>query len=149
MSHFALAPDSKCWVYQSNRAFTATEKAWLEETLDRFVDQWAAHGNKLLAQGKVIGDYHVVLGVDENQAGASGCSIDSSVRFIKEVGQELGVDFFNRMNLLLEENNETKIIPFSEVSNHPNAVVYNNLIQTISDLDSKWKVKVTESPFYR
>jgi len=149
MSHFELTSDSKCWVYQSNRPFSSTEKEWLNEVVDRFVDQWAAHGNKLLAQGKVIGDYHVVLGVDEKQAGASGCSIDSSVRFIKEIGQELGVDFFNRMNLLVEENNETKMVPFAQVANHPDAFVYNNLIQTIGDLESKWKVKVTESPFYR
>jgi hypothetical protein len=149
MNPFDLSPEAKCWIYQSDRPFSETEKAWLEEMVESFVDKWAAHGNKLLAQGRVIGDYHVVLGVDENQAGASGCSIDSSVRFMKEMGHELGVDFFNRMNLLVEENAETKIVPFSEISEHPNAYVYNNLVQKIGDLDSKWKIKVTESPFYK
>ncbi len=34
---------------------------------------------------------------DETQAEASGCSIDGSVHFVKELGAEIGVDFFNRM----------------------------------------------------
>jgi hypothetical protein len=37
--------------------------------------------------------------VDERKAGVSGCSTDSSVRFIKSLGEKYKVDFFNRTNL--------------------------------------------------
>lgn len=149
MSFFDLAPEAKCWIYQSDRALNATEKEWLNEQLDRFVAEWAAHGSKLLAQGKIIGDYHVVLAVDESQAGASGCSIDASVRFIKSVAGELQVDFFNRMKLLVENDAQQQLVPFSEISNYPESTVYNNLVPTVGELETKWKVKVSESPFFK
>ena len=43
----------------------------------------------------------LILAVDESQASASGCSIDSSVKFVKAMESELGTDFFNRMNLVI------------------------------------------------
>ena len=42
-------------------------------------------------------DRFLVLAVDESEAEASGCSIDGSVHKIKEIGAQIGVDFFNRM----------------------------------------------------
>lgn len=149
MKTFDLAAHSTCWIYQADRALNATEKAWVEEQLADFVGQWAAHGAKLTAQGAVVGDYHVVIAVDQSVAGASGCSIDASVRFIKTIGAELGVNFFDRLKLLTEnENHQQKLIPFSEIKNYPDAFVYNNLVSTVADFETKWKTKVSESPFF-
>jgi hypothetical protein len=83
MSIKDLNPESKLWLYQTNRPLNSTEITWLNEQLEEFTKQWAAHGNQLKAAGEVLNPYFVALAVDLTHENASGCSIDSSVRFIK------------------------------------------------------------------
>jgi len=150
MSLTQLPSHARCWIYQADRALTGTEKEWIKEQLNRFIPEWNAHGTKLIAEGEQIGDFHIVLAVDEHSAGASGCSIDSSVRFIKQIGQELHVDFFNRMKILLEDSQGSQqLVAFSEINNYPDYTVFNNLVQNLGEWKSNWKVKATESPYWR
>ena len=105
-----LSPSSKVWVYTSNRDFHITEVNFIEDSLKMFIPQWAAHGAKLIGNGAVYKSRFVIISVDESQVNASGCSIDSSVHFIKKLGAELGVDFFSRMEMVIEENGELKLL---------------------------------------
>ncbi len=95
----SLPDDARVWVYQSNRAFTAPEAAWLTDALTHFCTQWAAHQVPLHAAFQVAYNQFVVLAVDEKANGASGCSIDSSVHALQAMQQHLGVDFFDRKQL--------------------------------------------------
>jgi hypothetical protein len=147
MSLQQLPDHSKVWLYQADRAFTATEKEWLQEVLTKFVAEWAAHGTKLTAAGEVVGDYHIVLAVDETAYGASGCSIDTSVRFIKGLGDELGINFFNRLNMLLEIEGELQLVPFLQLSNYPTAQVFNPMIETLKEWRGNWEIPVADLKF--
>jgi hypothetical protein len=138
---------AKVWLYQSDRAFTTAEKNTIANQLQDFINEWAAHGTKLKAQGELVGDFHVVLAVDERVYGASGCSIDASVRFIKSLGDQFGIDFFNRMNFLVESDNGLKLVHFSELKNYPDAHFYQPLIQTVGELRSNWRIKVLDRKF--
>jgi hypothetical protein len=138
---------AKVWLYQSDRAFTTAEKITIEKQLSDFINEWAAHGTKLKAQGELVGDFHIVLAVDERVYGASGCSIDTSVRFIKSLGDQFGIDFFNRMNFLVESDNGLKLVHFSELKNYPDAYFYQPLIQTVGELRSNWRIKVLDRKF--
>ena len=115
--------------------------------MKQFLPQWAAHGNSLFGDYSIEHDKFLILAVDESQAGASGCSIDSSVRFIKDLGAYLKIDFFNRLNMVIEEGGELEIIHISDLKDHPNAFVFNPMITNLSDLRENWKVRVEESPF--
>lgn len=147
MSLQQLPDHSKVWLYQADRALTSTEKEWLQEVLTKFVAEWAAHGTKLAAAGEVVGDYHVVLAVDETAYGASGCSIDTSVRFIKGLGDELGINFFNRLNMLLEIDGKLQLVPFLQLSNYPSAHVFNPMIETLKEWRESWKIPVADLKF--
>lgn len=147
MSLQQLPDHSKVWLYQADRALTSTEKEWLQEVLTKFVAEWAAHGTKLAAAGEVVGDYHVVLAVDETAYGASGCSIDTSVRFIKGLGDELGINFFNRLNMLLEIEGKLQLVPFLQLSNYPSAQVFNPMIETLKEWRESWKIPVADLKF--
>lgn len=141
-------PDSsKVWLYQSDRAFTSAEKQSIEKQVTDFVNEWAAHGTKLKAKSEVVGDFHVALAVDENVYNASGCSIDASVRFMKLLGDNYGIDFFNRMNFLVESNHGLKLVHFSELKNYPDAYFYQPLVQTLGDLRTNWRIKVLDRKF--
>ena len=144
-----LASDSRVWVYQSNRAFSENEKVQLTEAFKVFVDSWAAHGSKLVADATIIGDYFVVLAVDEKTAMASGCSIDSSVKFIKTIGQQFNIDFFNRLKLVVQNNEETKMISFSDLGQYEDWKIYNTLVNTIDLLNTSFLIPVNESELFK
>ncbi len=136
-----LPDDARLWSYQSDRKLTATEKAWIEEILPPFLTDWAAHGAKLNAYGAVLGDYHLILVVHEDQANASGCSIDSSVRFIKQLEKELGVSFFNRLKMLVDNGQEEFFTSYSELDQlNPEAKVYNNMVMSVGEWKKSWKI---------
>ena len=50
----------------------------------------------MVAAGSVLYDRVLVVGLDEQRAGATGCSIDKLVGFIRAQGQKTGVDWFYR-----------------------------------------------------
>ena len=100
-------PDhTRLWIYQSERKLTAAECEQLKMELNSFVERWASHSVNLMATGDVLMSAFIVLGVDESAKGASGCSIDSSVHFVKQLSHSLGVDFMNRMIFTYWQNDE-------------------------------------------
>jgi len=95
--------------------------------------------------------------VDENHNAASGCSIDSSVRFIKDLEAKYSVDFFNRM-LVAYKANEGKVqtVAMHDLSGllesgsiSKNTIVFNNLVSSKAELDSAWEVPLGESMYSR
>lgn len=147
MSLSNLSPSSKVWVYKSNRELTTSEQEFIRKELDIFIPQWASHGNQLFGGAEVVENWFVVLAVDETQSMASGCSIDTSVQFMKAVGKELNVDFFDRMQVLIDNAGAKEQIHFSDISNYPNAKIYNPLISNLDEFNSTWLVPVKESQF--
>jgi hypothetical protein len=148
-----LSPNSKVWIYQSDRKLTNQEVDEIKILSANFVAQWAAHGAKLNAKADVLYNYFIVLIVDENQAFASGCSIDSSVAFIKQIGTKFNIDFFNRLNLaFINENKEVEIVHISEIDQfiqsnkiNPETTVFNNLVTNLDAFNSKWKISISNS----
>ena len=92
-----LADTSKTWIYQSNRAFTPEEAIEIQNHIHVFCRNWVSHSNELKAAGQLINNRFIVLMVDESKAGASGCSIDKSVHFIKSIGSKYQTEMFDRM----------------------------------------------------
>ena len=96
--------------------------------------------------------FFIILTVDESQAGVTGCSIDSSVRLIKEIESEYHVDLFNRFNIAYRVDDEVKVqgkedfetlVNIKQVT--PETIVFNNMVQTLADLDAKWEVPFKNS----
>jgi hypothetical protein len=140
--------ESRVWLYQTDRALTPTEMDWLSHELKQFVTEWAAHGTKLWADGVVVNPYFVAFAVDESVTPPSGCSIDSSVKFLKAAGKELGVDFFTRMKVCVATNDSIQQIDFHDFRNQQlsgEELIYDALISSLSELRTAWPRKVKES----
>ncbi|MES2589092.1 MAG: hypothetical protein V4622_08935 [Bacteroidota bacterium] len=139
-----LNPDSKLWLYQSSRALNPTEIAWLNEQLTAFAIDWASHGTDLKAAAEVLNPYFIAFAVDLTQANASGCSIDKSVRLVKDLGKELNIDFFNRLKMWSEnESGEMNLISFKSLAEFQTNFIFNPLLEKVADLDSKFKVQIS------
>jgi len=147
-----LPAASRVWVYQSNRAFTPDEAANVQRDIAAFVSGWTAHKLKVAAGGELVYNRFVILAADEREVGVSGCSIDSSVHFIKELAAKYGVDFFDRFNIAYKvgeavhsANREGFEALVAQGNITPDTIVYNNLIETLTDLRTKWEVPFKES----
>jgi len=82
-------PDhSRIWIYYSKDPFSENEKEEATKLLYQFCTDWTAHNQALFATARIFYDRFLVLMVDESKAGASGCSIDKSVSFVKMLGQK-------------------------------------------------------------
>jgi hypothetical protein len=147
-----FSPESRVWIYQSSRMFLLSEALEIEELLKDFVAEWASHGAKVDAYGNLFFGQFIILMADERSAGVSGCSTDSSVRFIKELGAKFSVDFFNRMNLAFIVKDKIQMLPMNQLSYavennfiDADTLYFNNLVQTKKEVEEKWIVPVKDS----
>jgi len=143
---------SRVWIYQSDRKLTADEVVQIQMNLDNFTRSWTAHNNQLKAKAEIRYNRFLVLIVDESQAGASGCSIDKSVNFMKQLEQQFGINLFDRFNLAYRDGEEVLSVPrhqFEELLKagtiHTETIVYNNLVQNVTELQNKWEVPFKDS----
>jgi hypothetical protein len=143
---------SRVWIYQSDRKLTADEAVQIQVNLDNFTRSWTAHNNQLKAKAEIRYNRFLVLIVDETQAGASGCSIDKSVNFMKQLEQQFDINLFDRFNLAYRDGEEVLSVPrhqFEELLKtgaiNTETIVFNNLVQNVAELQTKWEVPFKDS----
>ncbi len=148
---FPQLPDtSRVWLYVSDRPFDATESNYIQDVLSDFTqNKWATHGTKLMASGSVLMNQLVVLAVDEEVMNASGCSIDSSVRLMKQLGTELKVDFFNRLFVLISKESEIKRVHFQDLNQYAYWKLLNPMVSSLEEVRNRFLIDVKESNLFR
>jgi hypothetical protein len=147
-----LPPESKVWIYQSNRKFTEEEWTAIESDLKIFIDSWAAHGTGLEASYLLKYNRFIILAVNQEVQMATGCSIDKSVEFIQSLENKYAVDLLDKMNVtfkLGEHIAHKPLIEFKKMAKDKavseNTIVFNNLVNTIEEWNDNWEVPAGES----
>ena len=148
-----FSPDSRVWVYTSNRRLTDAETEAVQQAVQAFTKEWTAHNHALKATAEVFDNQCILLMVDETQAGASGCSIDKSVHFLEDLGSKIGADFFERMRFAWV--NEAGALQFADRSELSAArqqgnvtdstPMLNTMVQSRRDMLDKWLVPFSQS----
>jgi hypothetical protein len=72
--------------------------------LNEQISSWAAHGAPLAGAFEIFYNRFVIVAVDETYNGTSGCSIDASTGWLKKLGMELDINFFDRSIAYMSEN---------------------------------------------
>lgn len=148
-----LSPKSKIWIYQSSRPFNNIEALAIQQELENFTQQWAAHGQGLKAYGTLYYQQFIILMVDETAHGASGCSIDSSVHFLKDLQKKYKATLFDRLNMAYknasneivtaDRNTFEKLVNMGEIND--DTIVFNNLVRNKQEFETKWEIPMKES----
>ncbi len=150
----ALEDTSRVWLYQADRELSYDELDFIREKLFYFLRQWTSHNMELCVYGNVFHRRFIGLFVDDSKAtGPSGCSIDKSVHFVRELGQALNVDFFNRLLFAyFEEDEQIKVVSKEEfeglyTSNTINedTLVFDNLVKTKGEFLTSWIRPIKET----
>lgn len=146
----------KVWIYQSSRKFTESERAEIEKILQEFTSRWASHGRKLAAEFEIPYNHFIVLKVDEKAFNASGCSIDESVRVVKELEQKFNISLFDRQKMAYLQNNDIKLAPLNDITDlykkgalSEDTPVFNNLVENDEDFKTNWQQAFGKSLYKR
>jgi hypothetical protein len=147
-----LPGHSRIWIYQCNRELTADEVNSIGEKTRNFLESWTAHNNELKAGYEIRYHRFLILMIDEQVAGASGCSIDKSVHFIQSLEKEMGVTFMDRMQFAYKAGDHIDAVTRTAFENlftrgllTDETHVFNNLVSTKAELDSSWEVPLKDS----
>lgn len=147
-----LPNNSRVWIYQADREFSVEEVEYICAKAILFIDNWTRHGDDLKGSFTIKYNQFLVLGVDEGFNNVSGCSIDSSVRFIQELEKELRIDLMNKMNVSFKDGeniNVVKLPDFQQLIKDKKitskTTVFNNMVNTKEDFETNWEVTADKS----
>ncbi len=147
-----LPNNSRVWIYQSDREFTDKEIEFISGKAEDFINQWTRHGDDLKGSFVIKYNQFLVLAVDESFNNVSGCSIDSSVRFIQEIEHELKLDLMDKMNITFKDGDNINLAKLSDFQKFAKerkvtseTIVFNNMVDTKEDFETNWEVPAKES----
>jgi hypothetical protein len=111
----------------------------------RFADEWTSHGRALLASAEFLHRQFLVIGLDEGVAGASGCSIDASVRFVQALEKHLGIELLEKSQLAFMRQGEVRLLDRRRVREaiaagevQADTLFFDNTIGVKAQLETGW-----------
>ena len=133
-----LSDDSRIWIYQSNRSFSEAELVEVRQEINNFL--------------QIPYNRFIVFGLDQTQTGASGCSIDASVRFIQALEKKYSIDLLDKMNVSYKQGEFVAyktLLDFKKMAKNKsvskNTIVFNNLVTNKDEYLNHWEVPAEES----
>ena len=148
---------ARLWIYQANRPLSAAEEAYAFQLGQQFTNRWAAHGQELRSSVQVFHHHFLVVAVDEQYNAASGCSIDSSVAYVRELEQKFTTErasfsFFDRTQIAFWQQGEVQLVPLTQAKAHiregtlhPDTLTFDNTVPTKEAFERGWEVPVKDS----
>ena len=147
-----LPPESRVWIYPSNRPFRDGELEYLNDALTIFLSGWTAHNQELEAGFTLPYNRFIILGLNQEKTNASGCSIDSSVHFILELEKKLDLILLDKMNVTFKQGDyltHKSLEDFKKMSKeksiNKSTIVFNNLVDTVEAYKKFWEVPAQDS----
>lgn len=144
--------DSRIWIYPSNRKFSDDEVVEITTLLKSFIEEWSAHGASLEASFEIRYNRFIILAVNQEVQAATGCSIDASVQFIQQLEKKYEVDLLDKMNVTFKNGEfiaHKSLIDFKKMAKEKAVsgatIVFNNLVNTIDELNDSWEIPAQDS----
>jgi len=112
LADFHTLPDSsRIWLYASEKALTTDQQNHILTYIAEHLKGWNAHKVPLTAGVTILENHFIVIALDENKNGASGCSIDTLQKTIQELEKDLSIALMNRLNVFCKIGEIINVIP--------------------------------------
>ena len=136
-----LPEQARIWVYASEKALTQNQQAYILNYISEHLKGWNAHKEPLTAGVTILENHFIIVGLDEDKNGASGCSIDTLQNTIQKIEKELTLSLMNRLNVFCKIEQEIHCIPSFKLESMAKADTpfYDLTILTKSDLNTYLK----------
>ena len=106
-----LPEQARIWLYASEKALTQSQQDYILNVISEELKGWNAHKQPLTAGVTILENHFIVVALDENKNGASGCSIDTLQNTIQKIEKELTLSLMNRLNVFCKIEDEILCIP--------------------------------------
>jgi hypothetical protein len=148
-----LPGNARVWIFSASRPLSAPEREQVLAEADAFTEKWAAHGVPLTAARDLRYDRFVMIGVDEESAGVSGCSIDALTRRMRQLEEVLGLELVNNAPVHYRDGQEIARVTrerFGELADTGavtvDSVVFDNTVTTVGDVRAgRWEVRAGDA----
>ncbi len=147
-----LPDDSRLWIYQSNRDFSDDELSEIKSLTESFLVNWQAHNKELEVSYEIKYNRFIILGVNQSVNSPGGCSIDLSIRFIKDLSERINVDLLDRMNINYRNKDGIKCLKLNDFKDLLNSksingetIIFNNLVKTKIEYLNNWETNIKNS----
>lgn len=148
----SLPSGSRVWIFQSNRRLTDQEMQIAEARLRAFTEEWVVHGSPLASSYSIRYNQFFILAADESDQMASGCSIDSSVRALRELETLLNIDLFDRNQVAFLVEGKVTLLPLKNLKENfatrilsGDTLTFNNLVGTTDELQDRWVLPAADT----
>lgn len=136
---------NRVWAYIISKPLSEADLNQIREAGIHFVTSWTAHENKLTASFNILHGRIILVKVNEDINGASGCSIDKLTRFIKETETKFSVELLNRLLVAYKNSEGVEVVHSSKIkellADHKifeNTVILNTAVANENEL-STWE----------
>jgi hypothetical protein len=145
-------PDSRIWIFQSERHLSAQDIQDIDELLQPFIARWKSHGDRVKGYATILYNRFILLMADESETMVSGCSTDGAIHIIKEIENKFQLQLFNRLNLAFLVNDSLIQLPLTAVPQalkdgnlQPLTPYFNNTVLTKQEFENNWLIPLENS----
>ena len=147
-----LSDEARIWIYQASRSFTHTERVAMLQKTRAFLAEWTSHGHPLQCSAEIFYNQFLILAVEERVQGATGCAVDASVQFIRELEQVFKVVLLDRTHIAFRRGEANFLIPLDQLKAAiqqgnilADVLIFDNTVTRKKALTDRWMVRAEDS----
>lgn len=134
---------NRIWTFIISKVLSTNELNLIVEAGTKFVNGWTAHEQKLTASFEILKNRIIVVKVNEEVTGASGCSIDKLTHFIKQLETQFNIELLNRLLVAYKNENEVSVAHSTKIKEllqtgiiSENTIVYNTAVSNQNEFQN-------------
>lgn len=153
----SLPDHARVWIFAAERPLEGDARERLLADVDSFLDGWAAHGAPLRCGRDLVHDRFLMIAVDEQAAGVSGCSVDALTRQLREHERRLGMAVLDNGPVHYRTDDGVARVSRAEFGTladtgavTPDTVVFDNTVPDLGAVRAgKWETPARETWYRR
>ncbi len=137
--------ESRIWIYASDQKLTNEQEEYIIKFISDHLQNWESHKVPLTAAVTILENHFIVVALDENENGATGCAIDTLQNKIQEIEKDVSISLMSRLNVFCIIEGVITCIPVDKLATgiSANILFYDLTIQKKRDL-SNWIKPIKE-----
>ena len=153
LSFNSLPNTARIWIVPLETDLGPDGQQILRRELDRILTSWKAHGIPLQGGAEILSDRFIIIAADENEVAASGCSIDSMFRQVRDSAEAAGASLASLDTVFFRDGSDIvglnrsdfgKLVASGAIS--PETKVFDNSITYLEQLKSgMWELPFSKS----
>jgi hypothetical protein len=142
-----LSNDAHVWIFGISPALDAEKSAYVQRTVDAFLENWNAHGVPITGAAEVREGSFLIVAADEHRE-KSGCSIDRMFGTLRQLERELGVQLLDSTRIFFRDQGDVRVTARGDFRNAANKEtrVFDITAERLGEIrQGAWERRVADS----